>query len=138
MNTMTWGKALGAGLLVGAALVGNGGAAWAAPHDPPVVANATLWVQSQQKADGSFPGFGVGSTADAVLALVAGSRPDDIPAATAYLASQAPTYAKAPGAAAKLILALDASGQGSKATNFGGVNLVKVIQDSYDPATGHY
>src|SRR5205814_10663480 len=103
-----------------------------------VVSKAVAWTQSQQKADGSFPGFGVGSTADAVLALVAGNRPAGIPAAVNYLASQAPAYAKTPGAAAKLILALDATGQGSKATSFGGVNLVKIIQDSYDPTTGHY
>src|SRR3954447_12031057 len=74
------------------------------------VAQAANWVAGQQQPDGSFPGFGVGSTADAMIALAAAARNtvQRPPAGGAsnldFLASKAADYAKTPGAAAKLIL----------------------------------
>lgn len=105
-------------------------------------ADAAAWVRGQQQADGSFPGFGPGDTADALVALAAaaadpGAAVKDGAAALAYLQAQAPAYsAGGPGAAAKLVLAAVASGEDP--TRFGGVNLLAAIGKTYDPATGQY
>src|SRR5437667_2694865 len=58
------------------------------------VQKAATWIAGQQQPDGSFPGFGVGSTADAIFALAAAGQPTNPSAgggATAldYLAKQA-------------------------------------------------
>ena len=91
------------------------GAALAARANDAAVQKAAGWVAGQQKPDGSFPGFGVGSTADAVIGLAAAGETTKIPAAVRYLESQAPAYAKTPGAAAKLLLALAAAGSAQDA-----------------------
>lgn len=103
---------------------------------------AIAWLQAQQQADGSFPGFGPGDTADALVAFVAAGEP--VPdalrggvAPIAYLEAQAAAYAATSvGAAAKLVLA--AVAVDADPTSFGGVNLLDLIGKSYDPATGQY
>src|SRR4051812_21394712 len=90
------------------------------------VAQAANWVAAQQQPDGAFPGFGVGSTADAMVALAAAARNTAQRTAAGvsapdFLASKAKDYAKTPGAAAKLILGVTAGGQSMDAHNFGGV-----------------
>jgi hypothetical protein len=106
------------------------------------VQSAVAWLRAQQQPDGSFPGFGAGDTADAVVALVAaGEDPADYAAGGTtpldYLAAQAPSYAATgPGAAAKLTLAAVAAG--ADPTSFGGANLLELIGASYDAQTGQY
>jgi hypothetical protein len=97
---------------------------------------ATGYVVSQQNADGSFPGFSpVGSTADAVSALVAARRgPRAIQQALDYLESnidQADTI----GEKAKLVMAAVAGGRDP--ADFGEENLVQDIVDSEQPS-GRY
>lgn len=106
------------------------------------VRNAISWLRAQQLADGSFPGFGPGDTADALVGIIAaGEDPAGFTKAgktpLAYLQAQAATYAATgPGSAAKLVLAAVAAG--ADPTNFGGVNLVEQIGKSYDPSTSQY
>ncbi len=112
----------------------------AGPYDA-AVKRAADWTLGQQQPDSSFSGFGVGSTADAIYGLTAAAR---TPVAESgvlplgFLAGKAKDYAKTPGAAAKLILAQVAAGPLGDVHTFGGVDLLKVITDSYDAATGHY
>lgn len=110
---------------------------------PAAAADAALdWMRGQQQPDGSFPGFGPGETADAVVAIVAaGERPaafaqgDNTP--LDYLESQASTYAATgAGAVAKLILAAVAAGEDPAA--FGGLNLFEQLGATYDAASGQY
>ena len=109
-------------------------------------ANAAIeYITSLQNADGGFPAFGeesaAGSTIDAVFALVAagldplavtadGNSPAD------YLESQGAEYAEDPGAAAKLALAVSA--MGLDPANFGGVDLLAILDDSFDAESGSY
>ena len=116
---------------------------YAVASDPITAAQSALdWLVPQQQADGSFPGFGVGSTADAVLAIVADARdPNSIQkngnSPVTYLASQAATYASSSTAAAgKLALAVTAAGKDP--TNFGEQNLIALIQGSLNASTGQY
>ncbi len=110
------------------------------PYDA-AVKKAADWTLGQQQPDSSFPGFGVGSTADALFGLTAAARTPVaengvLPAG--FLAGKAKDYAKTPGAAAKVILAQVAAGPALDLHNFGGVDLLKVITDSYDATSGHY
>jgi hypothetical protein len=104
--------------------------------------DALSWVLGQQQADGAFPGFGPGDTADVVFALVAaGQSPASVTkggkSPISYLQAQAAAYAATGvGAAAKLALAATASG--ADPTSFGGVNLLALIGKSYSPASGQY
>jgi hypothetical protein len=113
-----------------------------AQGDSQAASAAVAWLRGQQQADGSFPGFGAGDTADALVALVAaGEDSAGIAAggssAIDYLAAQAPVYAATgPGAAAKLALAAVAAG--ADPTNFGDTNLLQLIGASYDPQRGQY
>ncbi len=109
-------------------------------------ANAAVdYIVSLQNPDGGFPAFGeesaAGSTIDAVFALVAagldplavtadGNSPAD------YLESQAAEYAEDPGAAAKLALAVSA--MGLDPADFGGVDLLAILDESFDADTGSY
>jgi hypothetical protein len=107
------------------------------------VQQAAGWGAGQQQASGSYPGFGVGSSADAVIALVAAGHSNPNSAGTKraldYLTAQAAGYAKTPGAAAKLILAFDAAtGATADMHQVGGVDLEQVITGGYDAATGQY
>lgn len=124
------------------------GAASATPEFPDVANAALTWMKGQQQPDGSFPGFGAGSSVDALLAFV--SAQDDKEAGhedlhtytqqgsllITYLESKAAELAKTPGGAGKLLIAVAADKLNGKA--FGGVDLVGVINASYDAKTGHY
>jgi len=81
----------------------------ASPQD--AAAKALAWMQTQQQPDGSFAGFGVGSTVDALLAIEAagqdpasyskgGKTPID------FLAGKTTDLAKTPGSAGKALLAV--------------------------------
>ena len=123
------------------------GAALAAQVTPPPFAPteapgaALAWMKSQQKADGSFAGFGAGSTVDALLAIeAAGQDPTSFTSggksALDFLQSQASSLAQTPGGAGKLLLAV--STPSKPVTSFGGVDLLAAINSSYDAGTGHY
>jgi hypothetical protein len=102
---------------------------------------ALTWLIGQQADDGSFGGD-AGATADAVMAIVAmGMDPNGVlkngNSAVAYLGTQAATYAgKSVAGAGKLTLA--AISAGKDPTSFGGINLIDVLQKSYDSTTGQY
>lgn len=97
---------------------------------------ASGYIASQQNADGSFPGFSpLGSTADAVLSLVAVRRgPKAIERALDYLEANV-AEADAIGEKAKLVLAAVAGGRDP--LDFGGQNLVQDIADS-EQQNGRY
>jgi hypothetical protein len=103
---------------------------------------AVSWMHSQQQPDGSFGGFGPGSTTDAVLAIVAAgqdpatfSKGANTP--VTFLKSHAQDIAKTAGGAGKLLIAANALGIDGK--SFGGVDLVQAIQATYGiSATGQY
>jgi hypothetical protein len=101
---------------------------------------ALNWMKTQQQPDGSFPGFGAGSTLDAVLAIMAaGQSPASYSnggnTPVTFLESKVGDLTKTPGSTGKLlIVAGNLNGNGT----FGGVDLTAVINSSYDPATGHY
>jgi hypothetical protein len=78
------------------------------------------------------PGSAGGVEADAVVALVAAHRAPG--SHLAALRRLAPTYAVAPGPAAKVALAVEAAGQNPRC--FGGVDVVHPIQQGY--AAGIY
>jgi hypothetical protein len=102
---------------------------------------ALAWLVGQQGDDGSIGGD-AGATADAVTAMVAmGVDPDGVlkngNSPVSYLGAQAATYAaKSVGGAGKLTLAVIAAGKDP--SNFGGVNLINMLQKSYNSATGQY
>ncbi len=119
------------------------GLAHAQSTTPNAAAQSALnWLRSQQQADGSFPGFGPGESADAIFALVAaGIDPNGViregNSPISYLGTQAASYAaKSVGAAAKLTMAVVAAGKDPR--SFGGVDLPALIGAAYDPATGQY
>lgn len=117
------------------------GAAPAAAPDPAAADKALAWMRAQQMADGSFPGFGAGSTADAVYAIVArGEDPNSYTkgghSPLDYLASKAGDLTKTAGGTAKLALAVTLAGRDPR--NFAGLNLANTINSFVDPATGHY
>jgi hypothetical protein len=93
-----------------------------AAAQPAAAGNALTWIGGQQQADGSFAGFGVGDTADAIVAYAAAEQA--IPAAALeFLAGQAGSFGSSgAGASAKLILAAVAGGADPR--NFGGVDMV--------------
>jgi hypothetical protein len=147
----TWSKVRRNGVAWLAALmvfVTAAGTASATPEFPNVANTALTWMKGQQQPDGSFPGFGAGSSVDALLAFV--SAQDDKEAGhedlhsytqagsklIIYLESKAAELAKSPGGAGKLLLAVAANKLNGKA--FGGVDLVGAINASYDAKTGHY
>lgn len=97
---------------------------------------ATTYLESEQNDDGSFPGFSpLGSTADAVLSLVAARRgPEAIEAALDFLEAQV-AEATTIGLKAKLALAAVAGGRDPR--SFGGQDLVEQIASS-EQADGRY
>lgn len=102
---------------------------------------ALAYIRSQQAADGTFAGFGAGSTADAVYALVAaGENPATFSnggsSAVAGLQKLAPDAAKSPGLAAKFVVALLLVGQSPKLAN--GTDLLGTVEQAYTSATGQY
>src|SRR3954451_3108988 len=135
-------KKIGAAGAAGLVLLGSiAGAAQAQTARADAAQRALTWMKTQEQPDGSFAGFGAGSTVDAALAIAAasgdmsafangGKTPVD------FLQSKAADLAKTPGGAGKLLVAAAALKQNGGA--FGGVNLVDVVNASYDAATGHY
>jgi hypothetical protein len=137
-------RILAALLLLLAGLIGSLHSTLAAPTIAPNTAaadKALAWMRAQQLADGSFPGFGAGSTADAVYAIAArGQDPNsytkDGKSPLDYLASKATDLTKTAGGTAKLSLAVSLAGKDP--FNFAGLNLNSKIDSFVDPATGHY
>ncbi len=102
---------------------------------------AVAYMRSQQQPDGSFAGFGPGSTADAVFALsAAGVNVAEVKqggkSAIDYIRSQAPSAAKDAGVAAKFVIALLLAGQSPMLPD--GTNLVQIIENSYNGQTARY
>ncbi len=95
------------------------------------VERALDWLRTQQLPNGSFPGFGVGATVDAVLALDAANvdatawRVGSGPTALDYLEDQAAAYATSAAATGKLILAV--IGAGLDPAGFGGLDLLQTL-----------
>ncbi|MEP6775346.1 MAG: prenyltransferase/squalene oxidase repeat-containing protein [Chloroflexota bacterium] len=125
-------------------LVYVAGGALAAPSASPYgdsASTALKWIATQQSPDGSFAGFGAGSTVDAVLSIVAAGGHADSFAhgynAVTFLQDNAGAIAKTAGGAGKLLVAVSALGQSGK--SFGGVDLVGAINATYGiSATGRY
>jgi hypothetical protein len=118
------------------------GITFAAQDFPDVAASAFRWVEGQQQPDGSFPGFGAGSTVDAVLAFIAmGADPNAYSQGgntpVTFLESKAAEIAMTPGGAGKLLIAVAAMGT-EDPTSFGGINLISTLNTAYDPASGQY
>ncbi len=128
-------------LLVLALLIALPPAAQAAGPYRDAALGALAWIARQQQPDGGFPGFGPGTTADAVLAICAvEGDPNGFLAAgnspVSYLGAHAGELAGAPGSAAKVLLAAVCAGHDPRA--FGGVDLVAALESAYDPASGRY
>lgn len=119
----------GAALAVLAALLLSTVPAAAGPTLRRRARQASGWLTTHQNEDGSFPGFSpLGSTADAVLSLVAARRaPSSIEAALDYLEAHV-ADADTLGQKAKLVLAAVAGGRDSR--DFGGEDLVQAMLDS--------
>lgn len=101
------------------------------------------FIAAQQKADGSFNGFGTGSTIDAVLAIdAAGGNPQQVVSTEGkkpldFLATKAAAYAATSAAAGgKLMTGIVAAGADPR--SFGGLNLVISTTLRYDAKTGAY
>lgn len=102
---------------------------------------ALSWIAAQQQSDGSFPGFSPSTTADAVYAICAvGGDPNgflkDGHSPNSYLAANAIVLAANPGSAAKGVLAVVCAGQDPR--RLGGVDLLAVVEQAGDPASGQY
>jgi len=109
---------------------------------------ALTWMNERQNADGSWSSFGSpdpGATCDAVLAYAAaGFDPHTVrasggrPSAMDYLSSTASSFvARSADSAGKLALAVDAAGEDVR--DFGGVNIVHVLTDTwYSPTLGTF
>ncbi len=107
---------------------------------------ALTWMDEKQNADGSWSGWlgpDPGATCDAVLAYAAaGFDPDTVEnsgmSAMDYLSATASSYAtKTAASAGKLALAVEAAGR--DAHNFGGVDIVHVLTDTwYSPTLGAF
>lgn len=95
------------------------------------VERALAWLRTQQLPNGSFPGFGVGASVDAVLAIDAANadastwRAGSGPSVLDYLATQAAVYATSAAATGKLILAVVGAGQDP--VSFGGHDLLQTL-----------
>lgn len=105
------------------------------------VDKAIAYVRTQQQADGSFPGFGAGSTADAIIALAAAKvNVADVKqggvSALNFVQSQAQGVGKDPGVAAKFLIAMTMAGQAPQLPN--GADLIKEVQQGRNAQTGQY
>ncbi len=132
-------------MLLAGVLLASVSLANAAEPETEAAQAAVDYIISMQNAEGGFPGFGdesaPGVTLDAVFALVAAGV--DVESVTAdgnspmdYLATQAVEYSTDPGAAAKL--AYGVAAMGLDPSDFGGVNLLAVLDDSFDAETGAF
>ena len=93
---------------------------------------AVHWLSHEQNQDGSFPGFSpIGSTADAVVSMVAAKRsPEDIEEAIGYLEANE-SAVDTIGEIAKVVMALVAADR--VPTEFAGRDLVQEIFESRQP-----
>lgn len=139
MRTVGW------AVLLFLLLVAHPAATSAAADDP--VPRAVAWLHTQQRPDGGFgqPAASASATADVVYALaLIGENPDGpawTPAggqsALRALAALAPGYVyEDAGQAGKVARAVALAGGNPR--NFGGLDLIAIIQQAYDPATGRY
>jgi prenyltransferase beta subunit len=101
------------------------------------------WIKTQQQADGSFNGFGAGTTLDALLSWqAAGRNVSDLRSSSGksvlnYLSQEGPSFAASgPAASGKLILGLVAAGANPR--DFAGTNVVISTTASLDPLTGRF
>ena len=102
-------------------------------------AQALEWVRTQQNADGSFNGFGLGSTADALIAIGSSwitSEDPLIQQGHTFIDANSAEIAAEPGVAAKYVIALLLTGGDPRAVN--GTNLVDVLRNSYNAETNVY
>jgi hypothetical protein len=99
---------------------------------------ALKYILSQQAADGSFAGFGLGSTLDAILAIdAAGGDAQSVAKALEYVRPRAAAYASGSAAATgKLTTAIVAAGADPR--GFAGLNLVISATLRYDASTGAF
>ncbi|HEU5102942.1 MAG TPA: prenyltransferase/squalene oxidase repeat-containing protein [Roseiflexaceae bacterium] len=99
---------------------------------------ALRYTLSQQGADGSFAGFGLGSTLDALLAIdAAGGDSQSTAKALEYLRPRAAAYAAGSAAATgKLTAAIVAVGADPR--SFAGLNLVISNTLRYNPTSGAF
>lgn len=116
-----------------------------AADDP--VARAIAWLHTQQRSDGSFgqPAASASVTADVVYVLALLGEDPAGPAwtpaggqsALRALAALAPSYVQADaGQAGKVARAVVLAGGNPR--DFAGLDLIAIIQNAYDPATGRY
>lgn len=103
--------------------------------------NAIAYIRTQQAADGTFAGFGAGSTADAIYALAAANVnaaefKNGGSSAVDGLVKAAPDAAKDVGVAAKFVLAALLAGQEPRTLS--GLDLVAVVENGFDTTTGLY
>jgi hypothetical protein len=108
---------------------------------PDLALGALGWIAGQQQPDGSFPGFGPATTADAVFAIcAAGGDPNGFlqngRSPISYLAANAAALAANPGSAAKTVLALVCAGHDPRA--FAGTDLIAAVEQAADPTTGQF
>jgi hypothetical protein len=114
----------------------------AAPSQTTGISAALNWLIARQQADGSFPGFGAGSSTDAVFALAAaGIDPNGLikngQSPVSVLGNEAASYsASSVAAAGKLTMAAVAAGKNPR--TFGGIDLVTQIGAGYNAVTGVY
>lgn len=106
------------------------------PGASPAVNHALAYIRTQQQADGTFKGFGAGSTADAIYALsAAGLNPATFKnggaSALAGLRKLAPQAAKQTGLAAKFLLAAELAGDDQLAQT-----MRQAVAAAFVPATG--
>ncbi len=109
-------------------------------QDTAAVDQAIAFIKTQQQPDGSFAGFGPGSTADAVFALASDGQ--DVAAlasggasAVDYMIAQAPQQQGDVGVSAKFLLAMLLAGQ---APSGQGYDLPAAVEAGYNPASGRY
>jgi len=126
------------GLVVGLLLAGALPASATGLTDHLRAVRGAQYIAAQQKASGAFPGFSaVGSTADAVIALVAARQGSaTVAGAVRYLKEKvAAGRVGTIGLQAKVALALEAAGRNPRAA--GGRDLIAGLQDTLG-AGGHY
>lgn len=125
-------------LLTCSLVLGLSGSAGAALTDQDRAERAAGFIASQQKANGSFPAFSsIGSTADAVLALLAaGVGRREVRDALGYLETQVERgNVDTEGLQAKVLLAWTSAGRGGR--TIGGENLVRDLRFGWSDGLTH-
>lgn len=111
-----------------------------AQQNNPEIDKALAYMRTQQQPDGSFTGFGPGSTADAVYALAAANvKVTDVAqggkSSIDYIRSQAKGAGKDTGLAAKFLIAILVAGQSPATAD---ADLVAEVEQGYNAQTGQY